>query len=57
MPQTAKPVQLNPETVEAFGAYVRDAEAVEAMQQTSVADKPVGTTGNGGIKTPARVTK
>ena len=32
MPQTAKPVQLNPETVEAFGAYVRDAEA--AMEKT-----------------------
>jgi len=32
MAQTAKPVQLKPQTVEAFGAYIRDAEA--AMEQT-----------------------
>jgi hypothetical protein len=28
MPRTAKPVQLKPQTVEAFDAYVRDAEAI-----------------------------
>jgi hypothetical protein len=38
MAQTAKPMQLMPQTVEAFDAYIRDAEA--AMEQTLHSDGP-----------------
>jgi hypothetical protein len=38
MAQTAKPVQLKPQTVDAFDAYIREAEA--AMEQTMKADGP-----------------
>jgi hypothetical protein len=38
MAQTAKPVQLKPQTVDAFDAYIRDAEA--AMEQTLQGNSP-----------------
>ena len=37
-PQTVKPVQLNPSTVEAFEAYIRGAEA--GMEQTLQGNGP-----------------
>jgi len=38
MAQTVKPVQLNPQTLEAFDAYIRNAET--EMEQTLHGDAP-----------------